>query len=394
MSTISVSQQAPKHVSNPRRLLILSPTSHAQATVPALLHSLTGFPVGAPPQTTPADNELPAAGEEVQAEAEITTTTTTTVSFAGYTTHAPFRIETKYYTADVPIWVDEISLPIQSSTGGSSSPSPISAPPSATAAQWKTEFLSSEAQVVREAIGAVVVCVQNPAVSGAPISSEEAAGSSSSRVLSDRAEVRALKDFLKMISEVKTQIEDERGGIGEVPGLLVLMETKGNQQRGEDDVFSASWWEDELYAMGVIGYEVVSWDPTADTEEGKRNQFGEFEGMGRIKEALETHEWADTSDAEYLLDPDEEEDGFNLEVNELEREMLGLRMAIEKGGGDADDCDTDADNDDLENAELQVEEMETLMMRVRAIKDMSADLPEGERKAFAEKAIRDIMREL
>jgi alpha/gamma adaptin binding protein p34 len=96
--------------------------------------------------------------------------------------------------------------------------------------------------------------------------------------------------------------------------------------------------------------------------------FSEFEGMGRIKEALETHEWADTGDAEYLLDSDGEEDGFNLEVNELEREMLGLRMAIEKGGGDADDCDTDADNDDLENAELQVEEMETLMMRVRAIK--------------------------
>ena len=92
--------------------------------------------------------------------------------------------------------------------------------------------------------------------------------------------------------------------------------------------------------------------------------------MGRIKEALETHEWADTGDgdAEYLLDSEGEEDGFNLEVNELEREMLGLRMAIEKGGGDTDDCDTDDDNEDLQNAELKVEEMETLMMRVRAIK--------------------------
>jgi hypothetical protein len=67
-------------------------------------------------------------------------------------------------------------------------------------------------------------------------------------------EVRALKDFLKMIGEVKSQIEEERGGIGEVPGLLVLMETKGKPQRGEDDVFSAPWWEDELYAMGVIEF--------------------------------------------------------------------------------------------------------------------------------------------
>ncbi|KAN0070319.1 hypothetical protein V8E54_011900 [Elaphomyces granulatus] len=98
----SISHRTPRHVSNPRRLLILSPTSHAQATVPALLHSLTGLPVSAPPQTTPTGNKLPAAREEVQvgAEAEITT-----VSFAGYTTHAPFRVETKYYTVDVPIWL-------------------------------------------------------------------------------------------------------------------------------------------------------------------------------------------------------------------------------------------------------------------------------------------------
>jgi hypothetical protein len=268
----SISHQTPKHLSNPRRLLILSPTSHAQATVPALLHSLTGIPVNAPPQTTPTGNKLPAAGEEVKVETE---PEITTVSFAGYTTHAPFRIETKYYTADVPIWVDEIALPIgesQSSTGSSSSPP--SAPPSTTAAQWKTEFLSSEAQVVREAIGAVIVCIQNLAVPSAPVPSEDAVGSSSSQFLSDRVEVRALKDFLKMIGEVKSQIEEERGGIGEVPGLLVLMETKGKPQHGEGDVFSAPWWEDELYAMGVIGYEVVSWDPTADTGEEKRNQFG------------------------------------------------------------------------------------------------------------------------
>ncbi|OXV05429.1 hypothetical protein Egran_06803 [Elaphomyces granulatus] len=282
----SISHQTPRHVSNPRRLLILSPTSHAQATVPALLQSLTGVPVSAP--------------------------------------------QTKYYTANVPIWVDKISLPIgerpiQSSTGSSSSPS--SAPSSTTAAQWKTEFLSSKAQAVREAIGAVIF-------------------------LSDRVEVRALKDFLKMIGEVKSQIEEERGGIGEVPGLLVLMETKGNPQRGEDDVFSAPWWEDELYAMGVIGYEVVSWDPTAERKEESVWRFAlftfhhpqrpqsyvlfpstiasngvhhsndgislvtEFGGMGRIKEALETHAWADTGggDAEYLLDS---------EVNELQREMLG-----------------------------------------------------------------------
>lgn len=147
--------------------------------------------------------------------------------------------------------------------------------------------------------------------------------------------------------------------------------------------------------------------------------------MRRIREVLETHEWADTSAADgdgSVLDDDLEEEllrlsegesGFNFEVNELQREMVGLRMAIEHGG-DSGDSDHD-DHDD----ELQVESLEGLMLRMKAIRgivllssflgvdifhlrflltstciDMSADLPDNERKRFAAKAVRDIMKEL
>jgi hypothetical protein len=92
--------------------------------------------------------------------------------------------------------------------------------------------------------------------------------------------------------------------------------------------------------------------------------------MRRIREILETHDWASLSsgDADGADDDDElerhllglGEDGFDLEVNELEREMVGLRFAMENGD---DDLGGFAGDD-----EMKVESMEALMMRMKAIK--------------------------
>lgn len=143
--------------------------------------------------------------------------------------------------------------------------------------------------------------------------------------------------------------------------------------------------------------------------------------MRRIRQIIETHDWASDdqsgdADADLGFDDDLEEQllgfdksssGFNLEVNELEREMFGLRMAIERGGDDEDEFgDFEGDDD----GDIKVESMEALMLRMQAIKgmysslvfvwanadevDMSADLPESERKKFAAKAVRGIMKEM
>jgi hypothetical protein len=102
--------------------------------------------------------------------------------------------------------------------------------------------------------------------------------------------------------------------------------------------------------------------------------------MRRIREILETHDWAAPSEdadpggfsddglEEHLLGLDRGENGFDLEVNELEREMLGLRMAIEHGGDDVDHQDEDEEIDDG----LKVESLEALMMRMQAIRGMSS----------------------
>lgn len=109
------------------------------------------------------------------------------------------------------------------------------------------------------------------------------------------------------------------------------------------------------------------------------NAVAEYQGMRRIREILETNDWAAPSEdaapggisgdglEEHLLGLDCGENGFDLEVNELEREMLGLRMAIEHGGDGGEDQDEDEDNDDG----LKVESLEALMMRMQAIRGMS-----------------------
>ncbi|KAJ6128507.1 Alpha/gamma-adaptin-binding protein p34 [Penicillium samsonianum] len=407
-----------KNISNPRRLLILTPTSQSLTIIPPLLHSLTGVPVLDPPQQ-PAPSSTTAPPQPSSSSTPPPPTST----FAGYTTHSPLSLETKYYTTEVPVWVDEIPLAIHD-TDAQTTPTPT-----LTAEQWKNDFLSTEAEIVREAVGALVVCAHTPS-DATPLP-----GSSANADPAERPDVRALCDLMRGVGAVKERIDEERGGLGDVPGVFVLIGGRksaagvdagqqgskdpdaelglgvddGDLGGGETVPFSVGWWEDQLFDMGLLGWEVVEWDPKEVSEVETRNQYGEREGMPRIKEVLETHDWSMVGgDAGFDEDNDPDMDsdddlqdqllgmggsrGFGDEVHELEREMFGLRMAIERGGGDGDERD-DSDHDDGED-EIDVESMEALMMRMQAIKDMSSELPEGERKRFAAKAVQDIMREL
>ncbi|KAJ5661805.1 uncharacterized protein N7477_009421 [Penicillium maclennaniae] len=395
MTTSSASASADKSkvktITNPRRLLILTPTTQSLTTIPPLLHSLTGVAITNPPQ------------REKEPESKETPTTQTT-SFAGYTTHSPLRLSTKYYTAEIPLWVDEI--PLLEKTESSK--------------QWRTEFLSGEAEIVREAVGALVVCVHAPELSSNPTGNESD--------IADREDVRAVRELMGDVGAVKSVIDEERGGMGDVPGILVLVGGKksvsgtaqaaatvtaattgedelglgvGDDELGEDTApLSVGWWEDQMFDMGLFGWEIIEWDPAEQGGEVTRNKFGEYEGMPRIKEVLETHDWTASGDSFDADELDMEDDfdefmsggkshsrGFGEEVNELEREMFGLRMAIERGGDRHDDSES-------ENEEDQVESIEALMLRMQSIREMSADMPEAQRKRFAAKAVQDIMRDL
>lgn len=108
----------------------------------------------------------------------------------------------------------------------------------------------------------------------------------------------------------------------------------------------------------------------------------EYQGMRRVREVLETHQWGaaesdaksddgDADDADELereLLGLDDEAGFDWEVGELEREMVGLRFAMERGEefeGD-DQGEGDGDGDD----ERRVESVEGLLLRMQAIRGM------------------------
>lgn len=108
----------------------------------------------------------------------------------------------------------------------------------------------------------------------------------------DRADVRGLKEFVKAVGEVRSLIEEERGGMGEVPGLIVLVGEKAKTKTGSrggdgggeededglgleiDEVFSEGWWEDQVCEMGLMGMEVVRWAGQEEEQEEGRNRYG------------------------------------------------------------------------------------------------------------------------
>ena len=114
-------------------------------------------------------------------------------------------------------------------------------------------------------------------------------------------------------------------------------------------------------------------------------------GIARLKEALEAHEW-DAGGGDVDVDELEEElgleDGFGAEAAEVEREMVGLKMAVRREGGKEEV----GEEEEEEGADEGVEELENMMLKMQAIKDMGADMPEVERRKFAARAVRDVMK--
>ena len=107
-------------------------------------------------------------------------------------------------------------------------------------------------------------------------------------------------------------------------------------------------------------------------------------GIPRLEEALEAHEWEgggedDLSDG-LDFELGEGEDGFGAEAAQMEREMMGLKMAV-KGEEAVDE----------EGGDGEVEELENMMLKMQAVRDMGADMPDAERRRFAARAVREAM---
>lgn len=216
-------------------------------------------------------------------------------------------MKTQYYTADLSIWIDDIS----------------------DTSSWLTEFSKDEAKEVLEAVGASVYVFRKPVTDN------------------DLANIKATVEAIKHV------IAKACGEYWEGPCLAVgTKQSTTTSLRLEGD----EW--DEF--CQTHGFEYI------DVEAKGRNEYGEPVGMERMREALETTDWEGDADG-LNFDEDDFEgeddfgdggdwDGLAGEQVEMNIELLGVKTALGRGAF--------AERDEEE----QVEEMGRMMSRLMAIK--------------------------
>ncbi|KAJ2972950.1 hypothetical protein NUW58_g9069 [Xylaria curta] len=275
--------------------------------------------------------------------------TSTTLAGASHN----LSLKTAYYTAEVPIWLDLISSP----------------------SEWSASFLSAEAKEVLEVLGGIIIVFALP-------------------VQADSEEAKAARELIQQVGKVA---KDGLGGWG---------------------------WDGVGLCLGVGEIDDVD---VRNQATPSRNEFGEKTGIPRALEALEANDWANASagdlgsdfediDAELEakkrgdaddenrdsgdpdLDPEELDFGFDRE------DFEGLKRAIWNAGKDDREEFMDGDNgaagesskredeDSLDDDDVQ--KIERMMLKLQAVRDTNAGLPEEQRKRAAAKAVAEVMKEL
>lgn len=187
-----------------------------------------------------------------------------------------WTLKTSYYTATIPIWIDEIS----------------------DLEQWKAEFLKPEAKEVLQAIGAYIYCFSTLKVDG-------------------ENEVNISPDVEATMQAVSEVVERACGAMWDGIKLAIDL-TPAN--KGKDTAVAEEQCLD-------LGFEYVHLDATG------KNEYGEELGLGRAKEALEANSWSAQSEED-----DEEEIGdFGNEEAQMNAELMGMKASLLDPENEGDD---------------------------------------------------------
>ena len=373
------------------RLLILSPALPSiPSPISPLLEALTG--------TKPTLDQVRAG-------------------FAGYTQHPPLQIRTKYYNSNVATWCDEVPLLTQSAfrlslsetevklhdldrlQGDSNALDGVSSTVASTRTTadgdaqseevptlpaWRIQMLSDAALEVRGVIGGIVLALP---MSFSPTTSV------SKQVLPD-----GYLDVVEAVNELRDVIEEEGHG-RDVASVILLMGTGKEGESGGLGVATEKMEEVLLEERGILGWDIVRWEGAATEKaevNGARNAYGEKIGIERVKELLESIDWSaplpsigkEDNDLGFLSSEYEDAklgvDGLKLQGQELEQEMMGLKLAMR---------DHDFDGD-IEEEDLQVDQLPRLLDRVVAIKEAGLEMSKSDREKFAKREVDRIMKEI
>lgn len=263
-----------------------------------------------------------------------------TGSLAGVTHE--WNIKTAYYTANIPIWIDEIT----------------------DLEAWKAEFLKPEAKEVVEALGAWIYCFDS--------GKKESENGAEEVTISEQAE-----QTMKAVDEV---VKKACGSMWDGTKLAMDL-TPSNKGKRADTA-------DEMCLD--LGFDYVHIDA-----EGK-NDYGEKLGLERAKEILEANEWsaqpAEDDDEENIGDMDDEQAQMNAELWGMKASLL--------------DPDNDDEEDEGSALQIEgMEQMMSQLMAIRGMNEVCCDLnqadnttehtagmPENERKRYAARAVDDLMK--
>ncbi|KAK5681842.1 hypothetical protein LTS10_006375 [Elasticomyces elasticus] len=245
-------------------------------------------------------------------------------------------VKTAYYSAKVPIWVDEI----------------------VDSEEWRDEFLKPEAKEVVEAIGAYIYCLRLP---------------QNGEV---NHEVESVMQAIQAVSE-------EHAGYGSDTVMLAVALPHRKASDADATKIKHDDWDDVCIQYG---FEFIDYAAT------ETNEYGEKVGFARMKEALEANEWASVDDEDLELDDldfDAGDDigGFDREEAEMTGELVGMKAAL------TGNLDAASGSDDLVPSAEEVDSLDKMMSKLLAVKEHSADLPEAQRKRMAAQAVRELMGE-
>jgi hypothetical protein len=410
------------------RLLILSPPPrlpYSPSPFPSILHALSG--------THPTQDQA-ASG------------------FAGYTQHPPLSLRTKYYDADVGIWCDEVPLPLtvgnnpaeqqnaQASDGATEVPAPpgqsaqiegqnrdldvlggggasptagadsvdadIDANAPSSLSTWRATMLSEPAREVREAIGGILLALPLPLTFPSHTSASPLKRGPSHDYL----------ETVEAVNDLRELIEEESYG-REVPAMVLIMATGKGVGESDLDATTEKLEAVMLEERGLLGWDFVGWDGevsedgvTAGGPKGLKNAYGERIGIDRVRELLEAVDWSapggglkrDDLDLGFLSSDEEcgapGLDGIKRQGQELEREMMGLKLAMmnQEPGDEEDDEEEEryVPSQDTEGEDVMIDQLPQLLERVVAIREAGAEMSKADRERFAKREVERIMKDL
>lgn len=353
-----------------------------------------------------------------------------TGSLAGLTHE--WLLRTPYYTAQIPIWIDEIADP----------------------AAWKQDFLRPEAREVVEVVGGWVYGFAVAAGAGGGKEEEMMMKEEVGRTMKAVREVVESHLGFEGAQEVvllavalpaSPSLLPSLAEAGETTALTTMTQQEMGSRSGSGSgsggartqgLFTPSAtadWEDLALEHG---FEFI------DATRTGRNEFGERTGLERVREALEANDWAgggggggasrpaggageagevDGDDLDGFLeefDPDVDGVLGAREEAEMTAELFGLKAALMREEVEEEEKGARAGVEDkVEEAERrapaggrvgaleevgegegegktqagQVEDLERMMATLLAVREQSAGLPEAERRRVAARAVRGVM---